>query len=166
MPKKGRHKRYFRRLLVLAYTVSTVSHDPLTSTSSGSDHAPSLYWSRMCELVGRNSKPKSSQGVSSLAVPGAFLAVADMYRAEEAEDEIGCCCIRSLAVSYIVVVIDRVVVDWKASQETARCQHHTITPKTMGLEAAPLLLLLSARFICRSITGKSFLKIRATAFPK
>jgi hypothetical protein len=33
---------------------------------------------RTCECVGRNSKPKSSQAVSSFAVPGIFLVVTDV----------------------------------------------------------------------------------------
>ena len=48
----------------------------LTLTSSTSPHLPSFHVIRAWLLVGRNSKPNSSHGVSSLADPGVFAGVA------------------------------------------------------------------------------------------
>lgn len=46
----------------------------LTFTSSGSPHSSFLKVTRTWLFVGLNSKPSSSQGVSSFAVPGMALA--------------------------------------------------------------------------------------------
>ena len=46
---------------------------------SGSDHPPSsVHLSWTCELVGRNSNPSFSQGLSIFAVPGSFFAAASV----------------------------------------------------------------------------------------
>lgn len=67
-------------IVSLNFTVKKSSKEScrpiLTLTSSGLDHpSPSFHVSFTCEFVDRNSNPKSSQGVSILAVPGSFFAV-------------------------------------------------------------------------------------------
>ena len=57
----------------------------LTLTSSGFPHSPSLKVSLTWLLVGRNSKPNSSHGVSSSALPGRTLAAEDDKLLNDAE---------------------------------------------------------------------------------
>jgi hypothetical protein len=49
---------------------ASTKKEKLTVTSSVGPHSPFLYVMRTWLLVGRNSNPSSSQGTSTLAVPG------------------------------------------------------------------------------------------------
>ena len=50
--------------------IDSLKNQQRTSHNSNSPHLPSLYVILKFDLVGRNSNPSSSQGVSNSAVPG------------------------------------------------------------------------------------------------